>query len=110
MHCGLLTFLAPVACFLTERAFCVLIGVKDWQEIIGIMTDKESQADEEILIYAMTLINKVRSKLHHNFVVRKKWSLVRTPHSSERKFVLIGNPGFHFACPIKITGKFFLFF
>jgi len=65
------TFLAPVACFLTERAFCVLIGVKDWQEIIGIMTDKESQADEEILIYAMTLINKVRSKLHHNFVVRK---------------------------------------
>ena len=35
------------------------------------MTDKESQADEEILIYAMTLINKVRSKLHHNFVERK---------------------------------------
>ena len=48
-----------------------MIGVKDWQEIIGIMTDKESQADEEILIYAMTLINKVRSKLHHNSVVRK---------------------------------------
>ena len=35
------------------------------------MTDKESQADEEILIYAMTLINKVTSKLHHNFVERK---------------------------------------
>ena len=51
--------------------FCVLLGVKDWQEIIGVMKDKESQADEEILIYAMTLINKVRSKLHHNFVVRK---------------------------------------
>lgn len=71
MHYGLLTFLAPVACFLTVRAFCILIGVKDWQEIIGIMTDKESQADEEILIYAMTLINKVTSKLHHNFVERK---------------------------------------
>ena len=35
------------------------IGVKDWAEIIGIMTDKDSQGDEEILIYAMTLINKV---------------------------------------------------
>ena len=35
------------------------IGVKDWAEIIGIMTEKESQGDEEILIYAMTLINKV---------------------------------------------------
>ena len=57
--------------FLTEMVFCVLLGVKDWQEIIGVMKDKESQADEEILIYAMTLINKVRSKLHHNFVVRK---------------------------------------
>ena len=34
-------------------------GVKDWAEIIGIMTDKDSQGDEEILIYAMTLINKV---------------------------------------------------
>ena len=88
----------------------MLIAVKDWQEIIGIMTDKESQADEEILIYAMTLINKVRSKLHHNFVVRKKWSLFRTPHSSERNFVEIGNPSFHFACALKITGKFFQFF
>lgn len=34
-------------------------GVKDWAEIIGVMTEKDSQGDEEILIYAMTLINKV---------------------------------------------------
>ena len=70
MHYGLPTLiLAPW--FLTERVFCVLIGVKDWQEIIGIMADKESQADEEILIYAMALINKVCSKLHHSFILRK---------------------------------------
>ncbi|XP_078368383.1 FH1/FH2 domain-containing protein 3-like isoform X2 [Oculina patagonica] len=34
-------------------------GVREWAEIIGIMTDKETQGDEEVLIYAMTLINKV---------------------------------------------------
>ncbi|XP_074618876.1 FH1/FH2 domain-containing protein 3-like [Acropora palmata] len=34
-------------------------GVKDWAEIIGVMTEKDSQGDEEILIYAMTLLNKV---------------------------------------------------
>lgn len=36
------------------------LGVKDWAEIIGIMTEKDSQGDEEILIYAMTLLNKVQ--------------------------------------------------
>lgn len=35
------------------------VGVREWAEIIGIMTDKETQGDEEVLIYAMTLINKV---------------------------------------------------
>lgn len=35
------------------------VGVREWAEVIGIMTDKETQADEEVLIYAMTLINKV---------------------------------------------------
>ena len=34
-------------------------GVREWAEILGIMTDKETQGDEEVLIYAMTLINKV---------------------------------------------------
>lgn len=37
------------------------VGVREWAEVIGIMTDKETQADEEVLIYAMTLINKVRT-------------------------------------------------
>lgn len=36
-----------------------ITGVKDWAEIIGVMTEKDSQGDEEILIYAMTLLNKV---------------------------------------------------
>jgi len=35
------------------------VGVREWAEIIGIMTDKETQGDDEVLIYAMTLINKV---------------------------------------------------
>lgn len=35
------------------------VGVREWAEVIGIMTDKETQGDEEVLIYAMTLINKV---------------------------------------------------
>lgn len=35
------------------------VGVREWAEVIGIMTDKENQSDEEVLIYAMTLINKV---------------------------------------------------
>ena len=37
----------------------ILKGVREWAEILGIMTDKETQGDEEVLIYAMTLINKV---------------------------------------------------
>ena len=35
------------------------VGVREWTEVIGVMTDKENQGDEEVLIYAMTLINKV---------------------------------------------------
>lgn len=39
--------------------FLLFKGVREWAEILGIMTDKETQGDEEVLIYAMTLINKV---------------------------------------------------
>lgn len=42
-----------------QRIFFVSVGVREWAEVIGIMTDKETQGDEEVLIYAMTLINKV---------------------------------------------------
>lgn len=43
-------------------SFYFISGVKDWAEIIGVMTEKDSQGDEEILIYAMTLLNKVDIK------------------------------------------------
>ena len=46
-------FQSVTVCFLLFK------GVREWAEILGIMTDKETQGDEEVLIYAMTLINKV---------------------------------------------------
>lgn len=42
-----------------DSMFLIFKGVREWAEILGIMTDKETQGDEEVLIYAMTLINKV---------------------------------------------------
>ena len=39
--------------------FCV-VGVKPWSNIMGILDEKEG-GDTELLTYAMTLVNKVRS-------------------------------------------------
>ena len=48
------------SCFQSVNSmFLHFKGVREWAEILGIMTDKETQGDEEVLIYAMTLINKV---------------------------------------------------
>lgn len=56
------------------------IGVKDWAEIIGIMTDKDSQGDEEILIYAMTLINKVNKIFSVVQTYGKQWHGLKADH------------------------------
>ena len=34
-------------------------GVRQWIEIMGILTEKDALGDEEVLVYTMTLINKV---------------------------------------------------
>ena len=36
-------------------------GLKEWNQIVGILEEKGGMGDEELLVYSMTLINKVRN-------------------------------------------------
>ncbi|EDO36709.1 predicted protein [Nematostella vectensis] len=51
---------------LVEAVQCVddAQGIKRWSEIVGILSEKDSLGDEEILIYAMTLVNKASDILY----------------------------------------------
>ena len=38
---------------------CTLSGLRIWSEIMGILNEKDALGDEEILVFSMTLVNKV---------------------------------------------------